>query len=178
MTGKLVFTGAMGANQCQVFLWVQVYQVWQFGAGPSLLLSGWVCYPSPQRAAVGFFLRLHVCTACFLLLSDIGGLLGGWVPASTVALIQSCKPECLLTVYSWLGVQVEFVSCSGTVLMGDGFRQGGCPCFIQCEQREMLLFVSGCALTVASVDASILCSLFQKYPSSRFTGLKEVKWCT
>lgn len=129
---------------------------------PSSFPTFWLGLPLPQRAAVDFFLRLHVCTAYFLSWWNIGGFLGGWVPARSVAQIQSCKSGCLRPVYPWLGVKIEFVSWSGTALMGDGFKQGGCPCFIQCEQGEMLLLGFRRALTDGSVDSSILCSLFKQ----------------
>lgn len=77
---------------------------------PSSFATFWLGLPLPQRAAVDFFLRLDVCTACFLSSWDIGGLVGGWVPAGSVAQIQSCKSGCPPTVYPWLGVKIESVS--------------------------------------------------------------------
>lgn len=50
------------------------------------------------------------------------------------------------------------------------------PCFIRCEQKELLLSVLRAVLTDACNDASILCSLFklQKYPGSRFLSWKQL----
>lgn len=58
---------------------------------------------------------------------------------------------------------------SDTMLMGDGFREGGSLLVLSCVDRrkcyflflEMLLFSRG-ALTDSSGDASILCSLFKQ----------------
>lgn len=63
--------------------------------------------------------------------------------------------------------------------MRDGFRYDRVevsPCFIRCEQKELLLSVLRDVLTGASNDASILCSLFkqQKYPGSRFLSWKQL----